>query len=502
MFTLSLPVKTDECELGFYNSGRLLYRLNNDGQQLYTVTPEGTVRQYYTMDEGVDAISRYRLPNGVRIDFYNVDFLDRMAEDHEYYYIKQMYDDLKKQEYDLKNERGPKFMRMLERNAEVKKSIRDEYYYHVLYAIKNDPQAQKTWRKVIQNLESRGLTKKEGFISDVEYVYHKDQTKKLCRSEQVFEDEVLEHLAKEPWDKDVDELLGLFVRNTVETVQYNGDNKHYVQVFLPTGAMILDAVRENWKLEGLCRTYYLDGTIRRIANYREDKFNGYFVQYYHNGFKQSEGYYYNNLLEGIKRKYNRYDGSLYCLTDFVKGVAVHKEYIFDCEGNLVCARPFKNGHVEGEVEFYYPFIVSPLITSDFSASWSMDPNHKQTQRQPAATKQFSEEECAKYASIPHSFEELMAQSNPPTELTPVKFMSMEVVDGRMYGDTIIYDENGKRMVRITIKDGKSEGFEVYRGANLYNPRLEFAFKHIQFFDLLELCRNIIDKARANKEISD
>lgn len=98
-----------------------------------------------------------------------------------------------------------------------------------------------------------------------------------------------------------------------------GKKPLFVRVSNATGAMILEAVSSNGKLNGPCYTYYKDGRMRRRSFYHNDKMTNFFVQFYASGQVQTEGFYKEDMQNGAFRKYAR-NGELIRIDFYHRGI--------------------------------------------------------------------------------------------------------------------------------------------------------------------------------------
>ena len=85
----------------------------------------------------------------------------------------------------------------------------------------------------------------------------------------------------------------------------------------------------------------------------QKKVNGYQVNYYITGVKQSEGNYKNSLQDSTW-KYYYPDGKINRITNYDKGVKNGRSVSYNKNGNLVSDVNYKNGKFFDTVKFYYP----------------------------------------------------------------------------------------------------------------------------------------------------
>ncbi len=84
----------------------------------------------------------------------------------------------------------------------------------------------------------------------------------------------------------------------------------------------------------------------------QKKANGYQVNYYITGAKQSEGNYKNALQDSTWRYYYP-DGKINRITNYDKGVKNGRSTTYNKDGSLASDVNYKNGNFFGSVKFYY-----------------------------------------------------------------------------------------------------------------------------------------------------
>lgn len=109
---------------------------------------------------------------------------------------------------------------------------------------------------------------------------------------------------------------------------------------------------KNGKLEGICREYYKDGSLRAIWNASGDKMNG-LAKFYHLGLElRWEGSYEKGRLYGKTREFFE-DGQLKREDEFINGVSNGTSLLYYKNGQLKWMREHKNGLRDGETIEYF-----------------------------------------------------------------------------------------------------------------------------------------------------
>lgn len=106
------------------------------------------------------------------------------------------------------------------------------------------------------------------------------------------------------------------------------------------------------QITGIRKTYYENGSVKDIDNFKNGKAEGSAKRYYENGALKSEMSFKNGKAEGIRKTYYE-NGTL--KTEIIysnnKPNGILKDY--DENGNLKGEIPFKNGKAEGFVRQYF-----------------------------------------------------------------------------------------------------------------------------------------------------
>ncbi len=123
-------------------------------------------------------------------------------------------------------------------------------------------------------------------------------------------------------------------------------------------AQWVDSTHENYQAY-----YYQDGTLSSEGLMQNGKPNGYWITYYPNSLRKSEGNRKDFLLDSTWRFY-RENGNLKNIINYKEDKKHGKSYYYNDECQLIAEEIYENGKLEGDKKIYFPSEDSLLLLKE------------------------------------------------------------------------------------------------------------------------------------------
>lgn len=129
----------------------------------------------------------------------------------------------------------------------------------------------------------------------------------------------------------------------LKEVDANGKPKTYVDRYGNRTEFLYDSLNVD---------YFIDGSIKRWANYKKGKLNGEYKEFYESGIQHIKCFYVKDLYEGEWLEFHE-NGDLKAQCNMHKGLKNDTLYEYHENGKLKAVVIYKNGNREGDAKYYH-----------------------------------------------------------------------------------------------------------------------------------------------------
>lgn len=129
---------------------------------------------------------------------------------------------------------------------------------------------------------------------------------------------------------------------------YYTDEKRIAAEIFESGRMIR---REGTIPDGPVVECYPDGAVKRVVSYRDQRYHGQSLTYYHSGELLEEQYFRNGKLDGPCVRYRR-DGILWTESSYLSGRLHGAFRTYHDNGQIEAAGCYEKGKLCGDYEYY------------------------------------------------------------------------------------------------------------------------------------------------------